>query len=202
MAYLTIDEARANVSAQKAAYAEADAEVDRLDAEMTRAWEKVNALSQEKIEAERNRYAEADALREALNGVGVAESNSVADGRYTRDYLVQVVENAVACRMQYAPHNEASYGEAVVRLLERKQCNVGLPSAYIELDVVSANVVNVRGKVITKRLTATQRERAMQALTQRCPRRENGNLACPYKLRICADGRVVDGPNVLVTPQV
>lgn len=190
MTYLTIDEARVELSAQEAAYKAADAEVERLDAEMTRAWEKVNALSQEKIEAERARNAVADSLLDARGGVGIAESNSVADGRYTRDYLVEVVENAVACRMQYAPHNEASYGEAVVRLLENRQRGIGLQTDYVQLDDVSANVVNIHCKVLRKRLTATQRERAMQALTQRCPRRENGNLACPYKLRMRADGRV------------
>ena len=190
MTYLTIDAARAEVSAQEKAYKSAGAEVDRLDAEMTSAWEKVNALSKEKIAAERARYAVSDALREARNAVGIAESNSVADGRYTRDYLVDVVEATVASRMQYAPKSVLTFGEAVVRLLEQKQCDVGLPTAYVELDDVSVEVVNSRGKLITKRLTATQRERAMQALTQRCPRRENGNLACPYKLRMRADGRV------------
>ena len=191
MTYLTIDEARAEVSEQESAYEAADAEVERLDAEMQRAWETVNALNKEKIAAERARFAVWDSLREARNGVGIAASNAVADGRYTREYLVGVIEQEVASRMPYAACATVTYGEAVVRLLEQKQCGAGLPTGYLELDRVSANVTNSRGKVIAKRLTATQRERVMQALSRRCPRHENGNLACPYKLYLRPDGELV-----------
>ena len=189
----SIEQAKASLNARRTEAEAATLRYEELTAERKAVQERLNdAFTAAELAASAEHAAERAEYQAELI-LAYAESNAVAeahDSAMTRQELIDAVEGAVGLSMPYAS-DEYSYGECIVNMLERAQCNGGFYDDEHVLTELACRVVRKNGNEARRKLTERERERAMDALKPYCPRHENGKLCTPYVLNINEDGRIV-----------
>ena len=187
-----LETAKLNLAAIEAEVEEANVKTDEANAECKALREKLN-LAVTKANATEKVYLNATyKLAHARRKFNLAEANEAADNYITRKELVEIVEEAVAPTMPYGDGYENEYGKDIVDILDRSQYGEGFRFRLPDiLANVEAPVLNKRGLITYRKLTAKQIKRVTDALVYNCPHRGDGLLGTPYKLTTNENGVII-----------